>query len=105
MSNLWKSSSKEEEKLLAAVRHSGVFSEERMDTFVKFNYRTMENKNMNYHTVFQKTLAQRNKLRIDPPALRGTMNVSELWSERHLQDALGSLPYPKDRLKVLHSYE
>ncbi len=76
-----------------------------MDTFLKFNFRTMETQNMNYHSVFQKTLAHSNKLRRDRSSLRGSMNVSELWSERNLQDILGSLPYPKDRLKVLHSYE
>jgi hypothetical protein len=105
MTNLWKSNSQEEERLFSAIRHSGLLSEQRLDTFVKFNYRTMENKNINYHAVFQKTLAQRNKLKHDHSSLRGTMNVSELWSERNLQDILGSLPYPKDRLKVLRSYE
>jgi hypothetical protein len=105
MSNLWKSSSKEEGRLFTAVKKSDLFSEDRMDTFIKFNYRTMENKNMNYHTVFQKVLSQRNKLKPDKISLRGTMNVSELWSEKNLQDIIGSLPYPKDRLKVLHSYE
>lgn len=33
------------------------------------------------------------------------MNVSELWGEKNLQDLVGSLPFPKDRLKVLHSYQ
>lgn len=60
---------------------------------------------MNYHTAFQKILSPRNKLKPEKMSLRGTMNVSELWSEKNLQDVLGSLPYPKDRLKVLHSYE
>lgn len=107
MSNLWKSSSQEEERLFAAVKKSDLFSEDRMDTFIKFNYRAMENKDMNYHTAFQKILSPRNKLKPKPEkiSLRGTMNVSELWSEKNLQDVLGSLPYPKDRLKVLHSYE
>ena len=51
-----------------------------MDTFVKFNYRTIENKNITYHAVYQGTLAQSNKLRDDRSCLRGSMNVSELWS-------------------------
>jgi hypothetical protein len=76
-----------------------------VDTFVKFNFRTTETQNMNYHSVFQNTLAQNNKLRRDRSSRRGSMNVSELWSEKNLQEILGSLPYPKDRLKVLHSYE
>ena len=105
MSNLWKSSCSEEERLFSAVKQSGLFEEDRMDTFVKFNYRTIENKNIHYHAVFDKTLAQRNKLKHNRTSLRGSMNVSELWSERNLQEVLGSLPYPKDRLKVLHSYE
>lgn len=57
-----------------------MFEESRMDTFVKFNYRTIENKNINYHAVYQKTLAQTNRLSHDRTSLRGTMNVSELWS-------------------------
>jgi hypothetical protein len=76
MSNLWKSSCREEERLFTAIKQSGLFSEERVDTFVKFNYRTMESQNMNYHSVFQKTLAQGNKVKMDRGSLRGSMNVS-----------------------------
>ena len=60
------------------MKESDLFSEERTDTFVKFNYRTIENKDMNYQTVFQKILAHKNKAtpRPDRTVLRGTMNVN-----------------------------
>lgn len=33
------------------------------------------------------------------------MHVSDLWSEKNVQEVMGSLPFPKDRLKILHSYK
>jgi V8-like Glu-specific endopeptidase len=33
------------------------------------------------------------------------MHVSELWCEKNLQDVLGSIAYPKDRLKILNQYQ
>jgi hypothetical protein len=33
------------------------------------------------------------------------MHVNELWSESNLQAIMGSLPFPKDRLKILNAYK
>jgi len=33
------------------------------------------------------------------------MNVNELWSDKNLQELMGSLPFPNDRLKVLNFYK
>ena len=85
MSNLWKSSCKDDQKLFTAIKQSDLFSEDRIETFVKFNYRTVENKDINYSSAYQKILNQKNKLFGEKNALRGTMSVSELWSEGNLQ--------------------
>ena len=35
---------------------------------------------------------------------KGTMHISELWSEKKLKEVIGNLPFPRDRLKVLKMY-
>lgn len=37
--------------------------------------------------------------------MRGSMHVSELWSDQNLLELMGSLPFPKDRLKILNAYK
>ena len=35
---------------------------------------------------------------------KGTMHISELWSEKKMKEVIGNLPFPRDRLKVLKMY-
>lgn len=79
-----------------------MFSEERKETFVKFNYRTIENKEINYEATFRKVLHTEEA---EPRSKKGTMHVNELWSERNLQELMGNVPFPKDRLKILKYYQ
>lgn len=104
-STLWKAYNSEEEALFKAIKTSGIFAEDRKETFVKFNYRTMESKHISYGAVYEKLLSNTLRTKEQRPCLKGTMNVNELWSERNLQELIGSLPFPKDRLKVLDSYQ
>lgn len=39
--NMWQARSKEEEQIFRAVRNSDIFSAQRAETFVKFNYRSI----------------------------------------------------------------
>ena len=32
---------------------------------------------------------------------KGTMQVSDLWSDRQMQDVMGAPAFPRDRLKIL----
>lgn len=78
-------------------------------TFVKFNYRNTEINNISYNEAFKKVV-QRDKKYLNKSYLRkqyskGTMNITELWSERSMQQVLGSMPYPRDRLKILKLYQ
>jgi hypothetical protein len=93
----------EELKLMSAVRKSEVFSPRRLETFVKFNYRVVENKNVNYESTFRKVLQPKRSKELG--ICRGTMHVSDLWCEANLQEIVGHLPYPKDRLKILKDYQ
>ena len=33
--------------------------------------------------------------------VKGTMQVTDLWSDRHMQDVMGAPTFPRDRLKIL----
>jgi alpha-galactosidase/6-phospho-beta-glucosidase family protein len=77
--NLWKAKTVEEEQIFDAIRNSDIFSPKRIETFIKFNYRTVENKNINYESTFKKLLSHRNGEK-DGRSCRGTMHISELWS-------------------------
>lgn len=103
-SNLWKAKSSDEEKLFRAIKRSDIFSSQRCETFIKFNYRTVENNSICYENIYQQILSPFNHLQTDRKCHKGSMNINELWSEKNLQELLGSLPFPKDRLKVLNSY-
>ena len=82
MYGLWKAHGRKDEEIFKAVRDSGIFNEERIETFVRFNYRNVENKNITFTRVQRNVLAPRNKSigRPDKKHLRGTMSVCELWS-------------------------
>ena len=32
---------------------------------------------------------------------KGTMQVADLWSDRQMQDVMGTPSFPRDRLKIL----
>ena len=46
--NLWKAKSEQEGCIFKAIRNSEMFCGERKETFVKFNYRTVENRSVDY---------------------------------------------------------
>ena len=59
---------------------------------------------MTYDSAFESVLSPRcgkkgNKIN------RGSMHVIDLWGDKNLQEIMGSLPFPKDRLKILNSYQ
>ena len=83
--NIWKTSNHENHKQVEAIKSSELFSDKRVETFIKFNYRNIENKHINYSQTYHKIIPHLNKLKHDKPSHKGTMNVSELWSEKNMQ--------------------
>jgi hypothetical protein len=102
--NLWNAKTKEEEQIFKAVRHSQVFAPDRAETFVRFNYRHTDHRAINYDSAFDRILAPKSGIGgVKIP--RGSMHVNELWCEKNLEELMGNLPFPKDRLKILNSYK
>lgn len=83
--NLWKRSNHGNKKQIEAIKSSELFADKRLETFIKFNYRNVENKHINYTQTYHRIMPSLNRLKYDKPSYKGTMNVSELWSERNLQ--------------------
>lgn len=71
---------------------------------MKFNYRSIEARPIDYYSAYEAVLLAKNTKTPDR-ILRGSMHVSDLWSENNMQEVIGSLPFPKDRLKILNSYK
>lgn len=76
-----------------------------MKTFIRFNYRTIEPKMIAFDHVHHKLFNSTDSSSGQKIMFKGSMNISELWSEKNLQELIGSLPFPKDRLKILNSYQ
>jgi hypothetical protein len=50
--NLWKASTVSQEKQYESIRKSGILNSSRKLTFIKFNYRSSEDRNVSYGDVF-----------------------------------------------------
>lgn len=97
LTNLWRTNSSEQNKQYQAIRDSDLFSDCRSHTFLKFNYRNYEHGSYTYSSAHNK-VKKRNKEKV---LLKGTMQVTDLWSDRQMQDVMGAPAFPRDRLKIL----
>ena len=89
---------------MKSIRNSDLFETERVETFVKFNYRHCDSNSINYGSVFDQILTKKkgkNRGRIQ----HGSMHVCELWGEDQMLGIIGHLPLPNDRLKMLDAYK
>lgn len=96
LTNLWKTNSQDQNKQYQAIRDSELFSDARCNTFLRFNYRNYEPGTYNYSNAHTKI-----KRRSKKPLNKGTMQVTDLWSDKQMQEVMGSPAFPRDRLKIL----
>ena len=96
LTNLWKTNSQEQNKQYQAIKDSDLFSDARAETFLKFNYRNYEPGTYNYSIAHAK-IKRKNKKVLN----KGTMQVTDLWSDKQMQEVMGSPAFPRDRLKIL----
>ena len=82
LTNLWKTNSDDQTKQYKAFRDSGMFSDNRMNTFINYNYRSYEPGTYSYSAAHSKIKRTRTNKK---PILRGTMQVADLWSDKQMQ--------------------
>jgi len=97
LTNLWKTKNKEQTKQYKAIRDSELFSDERANTFLRFNYRNCEKGTYDYPTA----LKALNRKAASAIKLKGTMQVTDLWCDASMHEVMGSPTFPRDRLKIL----
>jgi hypothetical protein len=97
LTNLWKTNSQDQTKQYQAIRDSELFSDDRASTFLKFNYRHYEPGTSSYDVVHYRV---KRRGRSQPPR-KGTMQVTDLWADKQMQEVMGSPTFPRDRLKIL----
>lgn len=80
LTNLWRTNSQDQNKQYQAIRDSDLFSDTRSNTFLKFNYRNYEPGTYNYSMAHTKI-----KRKLKKPLNKGTMQVTDLWSDKQMQ--------------------
>jgi hypothetical protein len=101
LTNLWQTKTRSQEKQYRAIKDSGLFSQLRTKTFLRFNYRNTETGTFNYRQAHRKI--ERGSLGGARPNLtsKGTMQVTDLWGDPQMLEVMGSPSFPRDRLKIL----
>jgi hypothetical protein len=104
LTNLWQTKTRNQEHQYQAIKDSGVFSQQRSQTFMRFNYRYTETGTFNYRQAFKKV--ERGKTIGSTRSNtclkgKGTMHVTDLWGDPLMQQVLGAPSFPRDRLKIL----
>lgn len=99
LTNLWQTKTRSQERQYQAIKDEGTFSQQRTQTFLRFNYRNTEQGTYNYKQAHRKV--KRATFRSNKSLKKGTMNVNDLWAESQIQQVMGSPAFPRDRLKIL----
>lgn len=101
LTNLWHTKTRAQEQQYTAIKDSGLFSQLRTKTFLRFNYRNTETGTFNYAQTFKKIERGSLGSRRGNSHKKGTMQVTDLWGEPQMQEVMGSPSFPRDRLKIL----